>query len=240
VIAVSTLRRVVAIAAVIVAATITAGVVEPAAVRQTAPQWAPVVEQPEAPTCAGVAIVGDSITSWDPPYAGNPGQTWVTTAVASGLAHVGGWARPGARLDEMLANVTASPDAYYLVVMGGTNDIVAGIPVESRLVALEAIIATVGAERVVLSAVAPLGLDPEAGVAWNEALAAHAAASGYAFIDPWSSFREGFGWVAGASLPDTVHPSPATAAVVGQRIAAHLERFAIVDQAGPAVLPIAV
>jgi hypothetical protein len=136
--------------------------------------------------------------------------------------------------------VTASPDACYLIVMGGTNDVVAGVPVESRLVALEAIIATVGAERVVLSAVAPLGLDPNAGVAWNEALAAHAVAERYSFIDPWSSFRDGFGWVAGASLPDAVHPTPATAAVVGQRIAAQLERFAIVDKAGPAVLPLAV
>jgi lysophospholipase L1-like esterase len=237
---VSALRRAVAIAAVIVAASITAGAVQPPAAPHTAPTWAPVVEQPEAPTCAGVAIVGDSITSWDPPYRKDPGQTWVTTAIAAGIDHRGGWARPGARLDEMLANVTASPDVCYLIVMGGTNDVVAGIPIESRLVALEAIIAAVDAEHVVLSAVAPLGLDPEAGIAWNEALAAHAAAERYAFIDPWSSFRDGFGWVAGASLPDAVHPTPATAAVVGQRIAAQLERFAIVDQAGPAVLQLAV
>jgi lysophospholipase L1-like esterase len=193
-----------------------------------------------APACIeGVAVVGDSITSWNPPYALNPRQTWVTTAVENGMIVQGGWARPGARLDQMLANVSPSPDVCYLVVMGGTNDIVAGIPVEARLVALEAIIAAVGAERVVLSAVAPLGLAPEAGIEWNEVLAEHAFAKGYAFIDPWASFREGAGWVPGASLRDKVHPTPATAAAVGNRIAAQLDRFAIVDQAGPEILPLA-
>jgi hypothetical protein len=228
----STMKRWIVAAAVIVAATVTAGCT-PLPAAQPTLEWEPVAAHAPAPTCAGVAIVGDSITSWEPPYRLDPAQTWVTTAVADGLDHRGGWARPGARLDQMLANVTPAPNACYLVIMGGTNDVVAGIPVDARISTIEAIVATVDAEHVVLSAVAPLGLDPQAGLAWNDALAAHAAAERYAFIDPWAPFRDGALWTPGASLRDAVHPTPATAAAVGHRIAAQLARFAIVDQADP-------
>jgi hypothetical protein len=218
-----------------VAAVVTSLMLATGCVAETpaSPTWAAVAQIDPAPDCAGVAIVGDSITSWEPPYRLDPAQTWVTTAVADGLNHRGGWARPGARLDQMLANVSPAPDACYLVIMGGTNDIVAGIPDDARISAIEAIVATVDAEHVVLSAVAPLGLDPKAGLAWNDALAAHAAAEQYSFIDPWSQFRDGAGWTLGASLRDAVHPTPATAETVGHRIAAQLARFAIVDHADP-------
>lgn len=201
----------------------------------TAPTPAPV----ERACTPGAAVVGDSITSWDPPYARNPAQSWVTTAAAS-VSIVGGWAYPGANLGQMLENVTPVPGACYLIVMGGTNDIVQYVPIRDRLDIIDAIVATVGAEQVVVSAVAPLNLDPAGAVEWNATLAAYAAAEGYVFIDPWEDFRTESGeWVAGASLRDGVHPAPATAAFVGSRIAAHLQRLDMIRDAHPATGPVA-
>jgi lysophospholipase L1-like esterase len=223
-----------------VAAAVAALMLTPACAADTTtpPTWAPVAQSQPTPDCAGVAIVGDSITSWSPPYALNPAQTWVTTAVVDGVTLAGGWARPGAELREMLANVQPSPAACYLILMGGTNDIVGGIPVAARMADVDAIVATVDAEHVILSAVAPLGLDPQAAVDWNAALRAHAATSGLTFVDPWEDFRASDGtWVAGGSLKDGVHPTAATAAWVGHRIAAHIERLTIVDQAEPSPAP---
>ncbi len=172
--------------------------------------------QPEPLT---MAVVGDSISSWDPPFMGLPEQSWVTTASAS-VPLVGGWAYPGARLDEMLANVHPAPDAYVLVVMGGTNDIGQFVPVEDRLVALDALIAKADVERVVISTVAPIGFQPAWSTEWNLVLADYAASHGYALVDPWKAVRTPDGnWVAGASLVDQVHPCPATAAQVGTQLA---------------------
>lgn len=170
-----------------------------------------------------MAVVGDSISSWNPPFMGLPEQSWVTTASAS-IPLEGGWARPGARLDEMLANVEPAPDAYVLVVMGGTNDIGQFVPVADRIVALDALIAKADVERVVISTVAPIGFAPSWSTEWNLTLADYAATHGYALVDPWAAFRTPDGnWVAGASLADQVHPCPATAARVGARLAADLQ-----------------
>lgn len=189
----------------------------------------------------GVAVVGDSITSWDPPYSGTADQSWVTTAVASGMMLNGGWAYPGATLGEMSASVQPSTGTCFLVVMGGTNDIVQNVTVDERLANLDSIVATVDAEQLVVSAVAPLALDPAGALEWNLTLASYASSRGAVFIDPWEELRtdEG-GWVSGASLRDGVHPSPATAAFVGRRISAHLERLAVVLNAEPGDYPTAV
>lgn len=165
----------------------------------------------------GVAVFGDSITAWDPPYAGDPAQSWVNTARVD-VPFTCGWAVPGATLGEMAAGAVPC-SAFFLVVMGGTNDLYLGVPVEDRLAAIDSIVATVAAREVVISAVAPYGFDWAAGVQWNAELAAYASAHHFRFIDPWGAVRTADGaWLPGADRGDRVHPSPATAAVVGGTI----------------------
>lgn len=187
-----------------------------------APQTPPVVAdrvagEPAELQPIDVAVFGDSITAWDPPYAGDRAQSWAVTATSNELPLVCGWARPGATLGEMAAGATPC-SAFFLVIMGGTNDLYAGVPSADRLAAIDAIAATVEAREVVIMAVAPYGFDWAAGAAWNLELEQHAAAQGWRFLDPWAAagLRTAEGtWVAGADYGDGVHPSPASAAAVG-------------------------
>lgn len=193
-----------------------------------APEPTPVVERAhseavERPTYSGIAVVGDSITAWSPPFANDPGQSWVYTATSNDLPLVGGWALPGAQLDAMLANVQPSPTAEWLLIMGGTNDMYYRVPIETRLALIDQIVEKVGAHRVVLSTVAPYNPEPWLAGEWNGALAAHAAERGWSFIDPWSNVRDGEVWAAGADYGDGVHPSPASAVIIGTSIKMLLE-----------------
>lgn len=166
-----------------------------------------------------LAVVGDSITAWSPAYHGDIAQSWVTTASTDTLPLVGGWARPGATLGEMEAAVTRADDADVLVIMGGTNDLYKGVPVESRIASIEAIAATVDAGQVVLAATAPYGYDWAAGAAWNGELALLAYQHGWGYIDPWADLRTPEGhWVTGADYGDLIHPNTVTAARVGSLI----------------------
>lgn len=168
------------------------------------------------------AAVGDSISAWVNPYNTDPGQSWVNTAAVT-MPLVGGWARTRATLAIMSAEVTAAPTAYYLVVMGGTNDMFEQTPISERLLAIDLIAATVNARNVILSAVAPYNPDPAAATQWNSSLAAYADLRGWGFIDPWQEVRTAEGtWVVGADFGDGVHPNPTTAAQVGTLIAAEL------------------
>lgn len=173
-----------------------------------------------------LAAVGDSITAWNPPFALNPAQSWVYTATDNDLPLVGGWAVPGSTLAQMQAAVTPAPSAYFLVIMGGTNDIYQGTPIADRLTSIDAIAATIGAHRVVLSSVAPYNPDPGAAVEWNTALEVHAAARGWDFIDPWMNVRTlEATYMPGADYGDGVHPSPASAAIIGASIRILIDRF---------------
>ena len=105
------------------------------------------------------AAVGDSLTEADSPNfaAGRIGeQSWILHAEAAGLDFAGGWARWGAPTSLMAANVRPV-DADVLVVLAGTNDVARGVPFAETAANIASIVAAAGPERVVVSAVLPVG-----------------------------------------------------------------------------------
>ena len=121
------------------------------------------------PSAAGtevqVSAVGDSITEADSDdFDGGdigPGS-WANYAQGDGVRVIGGWAHAGATTEDMLAGVLADvtsgairPGPAVLVLMGGSNDIDAGVPIPTILHNLSEIPRAVGAEQVTLSAVPP-------------------------------------------------------------------------------------
>ena len=179
---------------------------------------------------AGVRFVavGDSITSWSPPApdAGTPSSgSWVPAASAAPVQFGGGWAVPGARTADMLAHVTPY-DADVLVLLGGTNDLAHGMPWAESSANLRAIVATAGVPDVVLSAIPPCDLRPEAVLAYNTQLVALAQAEGWTFVDPWTTVSQAGSYRPGTSV-DGTHPTLATADQVGREL-----RRVVLDGAG--------
>ncbi|MGY1741940.1 MULTISPECIES: SGNH/GDSL hydrolase family protein [unclassified Blastococcus] len=178
-----------------------------------------------APVLTSFAVVGDSITAGGAVIDGAVvagGASWVPAAdAATGLRLVDGWAVPGARTTDMLAGVPPMA-ADVLVVMAGTNDVMQVRPWEESAAALEGIVATAGARRVVVVAIAPNDVVTPARQQYDAALARLAAARGWTHVDPWGAADAGDGtWVPGASA-DGVHPEAAVAAEAGRRIGAAL------------------
>lgn len=168
---------------------------------------------------ASIAIVGDSTTAWDYAFGGDPTLSWVTTASAS-LPVACGWAVSGATVAAMLEAATPCPQARFLVLMGGTNDIPGDTPIPERLASIDGIAATVGAQYTVLVLVAPLDRYGSRVIEWNAALTAHGQQRGWLVLDPWASVRAPDGsFVPGTAIYDNVHPTPETAVVVGSSMA---------------------
>lgn len=170
-----------------------------------------------APT---IAIVGDSTTAWDYSVGGDPTLSWTTTALSSGVQMVCGWAESGATVSVMLEAATPCPQARFLVLMGGTNDIPGGGPIPDRLAAIDGIALTVGAQYTVIVLVAPLDKYASGVLEWNAALTAHAQARGWMLVDPWAPVRDPSGaFLPGTAIWDNVHPTPETAVIVGTNMA---------------------
>lgn len=167
------------------------------------------------------AAAGDSITSWNPAFAHDPSRTWVSTANSGDLALVGGWAVPGAYTAAM-AEGMAPVQADVLVVMAGTNDVYGATPVDQSLANVRTIVEKSKVSRVVISSTAPLNAFPAEGAAWNDQLRALAHEEGWEFIDPWKVIRTDDNRYPVGMSPDGVHPTAATAAVVGQYIKARV------------------
>ncbi len=166
-----------------------------------------------------IAIVGDSTTAWDYEVGGDPTLSWVTTASAS-VQVVCGWAQSGATVGVMLEAATPCPQARFLVLMGGTNDIPGDGPIPERLAAIDGIAATVGAQYTVIVLVAPLDKYAPRVLEWNAALTAHAQERGWMLVDPWAPVRDPSGaFLPGTAIWDNVHPTPETAVVVGNNMA---------------------
>ncbi|WP_022919278.1 SGNH/GDSL hydrolase family protein [Ruania albidiflava] len=170
-----------------------------------------------------IAVVGDSITvGSDPTFA--PGQvsedSWVRYAVGDPVELTGGWARWGATTAEMAAAVEPVP-ADVLVIMAGTNDLAAGTPTAQVAQNLEDIVATVGAQDVLLCAVPPLDARPDVVPPFNEFLERTAEDRGWAWVDPAAEIRSEGHFAPGMSV-DGVHPTQAGATQLGVHVRSEL------------------
>jgi lysophospholipase L1-like esterase len=184
---------------------------------------------PERTEVLGFGVVGDSITAGTTaPVEGTRADgagSWIPAATVPPLEFRGGWAVPGARTGDMRAGV-GPVDADIVVLMGGTNDVQAGVPWEQTRDNLLAIVTTAAAPDVVLSAVPPLDPAARQALDLNAALQGLAGEQGWAFVDPWTDARTQEGtWAPGAST-DGVHPTQQVADLVGARI-----RAALLDRA---------
>ncbi|MGR6965937.1 SGNH/GDSL hydrolase family protein [Geodermatophilus sp. URMC 61] len=180
----------------------------------------------DSPEPRTFVVVGDSITAGatdvSQPLVGDRVQgdaSWLPAAEqASGLDLVAGWAVPGATTADMLAGVEPTAwTADVLVVMAGTNDLAHGVTWQESAAHIEGIAAAAGAPTVVAVAIAPNDPRPAARNGYNSALADVAGRNGWTYLDPWGEVDAGGVFIPGAS-PDGVHPTPAVAADVGDRI----------------------
>lgn len=166
------------------------------------------------------AAVGDSITNADSPdFAGlRVGEaSWVRYAVGPGLEFAGGWARGGARTADMAA--AARPvRADVLVVISGTNDLAHGVPFDAIAANIAAIAETVGATRVLVSAIPPRDDAPGVAEEFNRQLEPFVAAQGWTFVDAMADLRDGEKYAAGMS-DDGLHPSRRAAEILGRTLA---------------------
>ncbi|MGX5654763.1 SGNH/GDSL hydrolase family protein [Geodermatophilus nigrescens] len=172
-----------------------------------------------------LAVVGDSITAGiGAPLEGTQARgtgSWLPAAVGGPVELVGGWAVPGAHTAEMAAGVQPL-EADALVVLGGTNDVLADVPWERTREDLLAVVATAGVPRVLLVAVPPSDRAPEATAALNGRLRQLAAEQGWSHLDAWADVTAADGrFVPGASA-DGIHPVQPVADAAGGRIRAAL------------------
>ncbi|MGY1719528.1 SGNH/GDSL hydrolase family protein [Blastococcus sp. SYSU DS0552] len=165
-------------------------------------------------------VVGDSITAGiEEALRGSDvdaPRSWVPAAVGEPLTFLGGWATPGATIEDMREGVTAY-QADVLVLMGGTNDLHASVPWDVSERNLREIVEAVGIDEVILAAVPPLNSLPAQAVEHNHRLEELAGRSGWTYVDPWTEVRQDGAYVDGAS-EDGVHPVPAVADQAGERI----------------------
>ncbi|NYJ04650.1 SGNH/GDSL hydrolase family protein [Petropleomorpha daqingensis] len=186
---------------------------------------------PAAPTTArktiSFVVVGDSITAGTQAIQGTevPGTgSWIPGAEGEPLAFGGGWAVPGATTAAMRDGVARS-DADAVVVLGGTNDLLQGVPWSVSRENLLAIVRTTGVDDVVLSTIPPCDRVPEQRQQYNDRLRALAADQGWHLVDPWTRADSDGSWVPGAS-GDGIHPTPEVAGQAGRLI-----RTAVLDSA---------
>ncbi|MFH5823375.1 SGNH/GDSL hydrolase family protein [Georgenia sp. AZ-5] len=166
-----------------------------------------------------MAAVGDSITAADSPdlAGGDPGPgSWVFHAAGGELALAGGWAEWGATTAQMADGVTPV-EADVLVVLAGTNDAGTGVPFEDTAANLAEIVETVGAPRVLLSAVPPIDADPRSATELNAALRELADRRGWEWVDAPAGLRDGDRFAPGMAS-DGLHPTEAGARVIGEAV----------------------
>jgi hypothetical protein len=171
-----------------------------------------------------MAVVGDSLSSGSTQRLERLDQadagTWVSTAIGNDrVAYAGGWAQWGSTSIEQ-AEAVYPVHCDLLVLLTGTNDIRDDIGFAQQTLDMDRIADVIGAPRVLVLALPPNDKFPEAALGdRNVSLQQYAATRGWDFYDPWTGFREGQRWAAGANLDgDAYHPTDATHAVVGQRI----------------------
>ena len=168
------------------------------------------------------AAAGDSITAWIDRNNIPVHTTWVTSSPNRFIQFTGqGWAKGGAKLAEIDANITPVT-ADVLVIMAGTNDEGDrwGTPMATRLAEVVDIAVKSHAPHVLLSAVAPRDAGPAWAADWNVQLAHLATVEGWSFVDPWGFLRTADGHYMAGTTVEGIHPTPASQVVVGQELRA--------------------
>jgi lysophospholipase L1-like esterase len=166
------------------------------------------------------AWAGDSLTS--------RGDSWLKASWDDEtLVSTGGFASSGYTSEQVLANITAQPDADVLVIMLGTNDVRYGVSPAETAANFDKIVAKVGAPHVLVTFVPPSNLSLDRRVdhyVMNRVLTQHAAKRGWTIDDPWSHHRASTGaWVDGTSS-DGTHPTAATSQFVEDRMEVYIRQ----------------
>ena len=160
---------------------------------------------------------GDSITA--------RADSWLhVLADNSTLNAVDGYARSGARSDEVLTNLPATHGVDVLVIEVGTNDVNQGKSAQSIVANIRAIAAKASTAHVLLTAAPPSnktdsrwGTNRQQGSQQlNTLLRAEAQKHGWSFTDPYASLREdNNGWARGTST-DGIHPTAAASVTIAR------------------------
>ena len=169
------------------------------------------------PDAERVAVVGDSITtvySPDFPRGHLDPTSWVNRILDEDHVFAGGWAVRGASTEAM-ADAVVPLDADTLILLAGTNDLRLGVPFRTSAANLADIAQTVGAERVVVSAIPPYERIPGASEKYNERLEALAAERGWDFVEPARGLAQGGRFQAGMT-DDGVHPTAEGSRLLGE------------------------
>lgn len=173
------------------------------------------------PRPTSIYAVGDSITESNSPnfVNGEFGDgSWVSH-LDPRITVMGGWAKGGARSEDMVDGVRPS-DAQTLVLLAGAND-TTSLPFDKTAFNLEAIVNKVGIDRVVVSTIPPRDDQPELNVAFNQNLANLARDKRWHLVDPMAGVRDGVRFKAGMSS-DGIHPTVAGATEIGRAMSEFL------------------
>lgn len=150
------------------------------------------------------------------------GEAWAAVLSARSPTTVDGWARDGATTDEMRRAVSARDRADVLLIMGGTNDLVAGVKIDDVLANVSRIADDIESPTVVLLAVAPLDALAAEATTLNDAFGSLAQEKGWGFLDPWAGMRRADGtWIASWTT-DGVHSTSRGYAAVGEAVLRYL------------------
>jgi lysophospholipase L1-like esterase len=125
------------------------------------------------------------------------------------------------RLDEVLAS---GPAPQVVVILGGTNDIARGMPVEGALANLRTIAEKVrdSGRRPVLVCPPPSGsFQRERAEALRAGLRDYARGQGFVFVDPWPAMEDPArrGWARPELALDVLHPNERGQYVIAEQIA---------------------
>lgn len=194
------------------------------AVAGCTPGGAPTLAPTPEPAAGAVrlAAVGDSITDANSPNfaAGELGtESWVSYAVGTDVAFVGGWARWGATTAD-IAQGASAVEADVLVIMAGTNDAAMGSPFADSAANIVAIAQTAGADRVLISGIPPLDYAPEVAAQFNDHLESLAREHGWEWVDPGAAVRTDSLTFAPGMASDGVHPTVHGARRLGETLGA--------------------
>lgn len=173
-----------------------------------------------APRPLVFAAIGDSITAANSDDLGRSkigDGSWVYYAQSPELRFGGGWAVGGAQSSSM-ARHARFVRADVLVIIAGINDYRHRVPFATTSRNLLKIAHSVGADRVIISAIPPSDVEPAIAAEFNRQLEPFVEAQGWTFVDAMVALRDGERYAPGMTW-DGTHPTRAAAELIGAAIA---------------------